>query len=137
MWSHYGGDHTGICLEFHVGNELFLRAFGVNYLEQYPIHVLTKMNPANIIDVILTKAKCWEYEQEYRLIASAKHADGQSLKLFGDFLRLPARSLLSVIVGCKGDYKAVKNIVDATAPGLRVIQIKRAPNEYSLMMGFP
>ena len=137
MWSHYGGGHTGICLEFHVGNQLFLRALGVKYSEQYPVYVLTKMNTPRVLDVLLTKAKCWEYEEEYRLIASARHADGQSLKLFGDFLKLPPRSLLSVIVGCNGDYNAVKRIVDATAPGLRVIQIKRAPNEYNLMMGLP
>jgi len=137
MWSHYGDNHTGVCLEFHVGNRLFLTAHGVQYRETYPTFVLTQMNTIGAMDVLLTKAKCWEYEQEYRLIASPKHADGVPLKLHGDFLELPERSLLSVIVGCNGDYKTVKKIVDAAAPEVRVVQIKRAPNQYNLMMALP
>jgi hypothetical protein len=137
MWSHYGGDHTGICLEFHVGNPLFLAARGVRYREEYPAFVLTKMDTMSVMDVILTKAKCWEYEQEYRLIGSPKQPKGASLRLYGDFLKLPDRSLLSVIVGCNGDYKSVKNIVDVTAPEVRVIRIRRAPNQYNLMMSLP
>ena len=134
MWSHYGGDHTGICLEFHVGNELFLTAHGVVYREEYPTFVVTQMDTINVMDIILTKAKCWEYEQEYRLIGSPHHPDGMPLKLDGDFLRLPHRALLSVIVGCNGDYDAVKKIVGTHAPEVRVIQIARAPNQYNLMM---
>ena len=95
------------------------------------------MGTVNVLDVILTKAKCWEYEQEYRLVGSPKHPDGTPLKLHGDFLKLPDRSLLSVIVGCNGDYKRVKEIVNASAPEVWVIQIKRGPNQYNLMMGLP
>jgi hypothetical protein len=132
-----GGDHTGICLEFHVGNQLFLTAHGVQYREAYPTFVLTQMDTVNVLDVILTKAKCWEYEEEYRLVGSPKHRNGSPLNLYGDFLKLPDRSLLSVIIGCNGDYKGVKKIVDAAAPEVRVIQIRRAPNQYNLMMALP
>jgi Protein of unknown function (DUF2971) len=135
MWSRYGGEHTGICLEFHIGNALFLTARAVQYREHYPAFVVTQIDATNVMDVILTKAKCWEYEQEYRLIGSPKHPDGAPLKLYGDFLKLPDQSLSSVIVGCNGDYKRVKGIADAFAPEMRVIQIKRAPNQYNLMMG--
>jgi hypothetical protein len=134
MWSHYGGEHTGICLEFHVGNPLFLKAHGVQYRERYPVFVVTQMDTNSVMDVILTKAKCWEYEQEYRLIGSTKHLDGAPLKLDGDYLKLPERSLLSVIVGCNGDFEGVKKIVEAFAPEVRVIRIMRAPNQYNLMM---
>jgi hypothetical protein len=97
------------------------------------------MNTVSVMDVILTKAKCWEYEQEYRLIGSPKHPDGipLKLKLYGNFLKLPERSLLSVIVGCDGDYHQVKKIVDAAAPEVRVIQIRRDSNQYNLMMALP
>ena len=130
MWSHYGGDHTGICLEFHIGNPLFLTAHGVKYLDQYPKFVLTRMEPSDAMDFILTKAKCWEYEEEYRLIGSPHHPDGVPLKLDGEFLRLPHDALLSVIVGCNGDYAAVQEIVLTHAPQVRAIQIARAPNQY-------
>jgi hypothetical protein len=137
MWAHYGGDHTGICLEFHVENPLFLSAHGVQYREEYPAYLPTQMDTTEVMRVMLTKAKCWEYEQEYRLFGSPKHPDGFALKLHGDFLKLPDRSLLSVIVGCNGDYDGVKKIVDSAAPEVRVIQIRRAPNQYNLMMGLP
>jgi hypothetical protein len=137
MWSHYGGEHTGICLEFHVGNLLFVAAHGVQYRERYPAFAIARMDSRSVMEVILTKAKCWEYEEEYRLIGSPKHPDGNPLKLHGDFLKLPDRSLLSVIVGCNGDYKHVKAIVDMFTPGVRVIQVRRAPNQYNLMMGLP
>jgi hypothetical protein len=135
MWSHYGGEHTGICLEFHIGNLLFLKAHGVQYREQYPSFELSRMNTPDVMGIMLTKAKCWEYEQEFRLIGSPELPDGDPLKLHGEFLKLPDRSLLSIIVGCNGDYKRVKEIVDVCAPELRVIQIERAPNQYNLMMG--
>jgi len=103
----------------------------------YPAFVFTQMDTTSVMDVMLTKAKCWEYEQEYRLIGSPNLRDAVPLKLYSDFLKLPDRSLLSVIVGCNGDYKGVKKIVDAAAPEVRVIQIRRAPNQYNLMMGLP
>jgi Protein of unknown function (DUF2971) len=137
MWSHYGGDHTGICLEFHVGNRLFLTAHGVKYEKQYPRFVLSQMNSPDALKCILTKAKCWEYEQEYRLIGSPRFPEGAPLKLDGNFLKLPDRALPSVIVGCNGDFGAVKRIVNAAAPEVRVIQIRRAPNQYNLMMAIP
>lgn len=133
MWSHYGRNHTGICLEFHVGNDLFTRVKGVSYEEEFPSIVPTEMYQ-RVLDAILPKAKCWSYEEEFRLIGSPKLPQGNPLRLHGDFLMLPHLALMSVIIGCNGKYDEVKQIVNENAPGLRVTQIVRAPNEYKLLM---
>jgi hypothetical protein len=88
MWSHYADDHKGICIGFQIRSwkdslvikckEGFLqKILGNNYLPLY--HVTYDDNrprPYNIIkrdrnmicDFIYTKGKCWEYEEEYRII---------------------------------------------------------------------
>ncbi len=134
MWSHYAKNHTGICLEFHVSNHLFLKAMPVSYEIKYPqFHIDTMYEHAT--QVVLTKADCWRYEDEFRLIASPDLAIDNPLRLHdGMYLRLPLPSLLSVIVGCKGDYAQVKSVVDKHSPGMRVIRIVRANDEYQLAM---
>ncbi len=133
MWSHYGANHTGICLEFHVGNGLFLDAPAVEYLSEYPT-ILTEelFTPATVKSILLTKAECWKYEDEFRLIGSPDVLEGNPLKLHDNYLKLPDLALMSVIVGCNGDYEAVRSMVEKNAPGLRVSQIVRAPNDYKL-----
>ena len=131
MWSHYAENHRGICLEFHVGNPLFIKARKVTYCSEYPVWVPQEMLTA-ADRVILTKSKDWEYEEEFRLIGSPYYADGNPLKPEGDFFRLPPRSLQSVIVGCEGDYEAVKKIVHDHSPGLPVKRASRVPNHYRL-----
>ncbi len=136
MWSHYAADHTGICLEFHLSNLLFTNVMGVIYEEEFPTILPGEMFD-RVHDVILTKAKCWSYEEEFRLIGSPQLEDGNPQKLYDDCLKLPKLALMSVIVGCNGKHADVNEIVNANAPSLRVIQIVRAPNEYKLLMGLP
>jgi hypothetical protein len=135
MWSHYAAKHTGICLEFHLGNELFLKAQPVNYECEYPTILSEELyTPETVQKVILTKAECWRCEEEFRLIGSPDLPDDNPLKLHDRYLKLPADALMSVIVGCLGDHQAVTKIVQRHSPGTRVIRILRAPNEYKLMM---
>jgi hypothetical protein len=117
MWSHYGGDHKGICLEFHLSNLLFNKVMGVCYEEEYPSMFPEEMF-ARVREAILTKADCWKYEEEFRLIGSPDLPEDDPQRLHGDFLKLPDLALMSVIVGCNGDYDAVKKIVDQHAPGI-------------------
>jgi len=49
-----------------------------------------------------------------------------------NFLKLPETALLSVIVGCQGDYDEVKGLVAAVAPALPVKEAKRVPNRFEL-----
>lgn len=81
MWGHYADGHRGFCLEFDGTVDPFSTAMKVTYSSDFP-----KVNPVNLFrddakfqDIIepmmLTKARCWEYENEWRVLhAQANHA---------------------------------------------------------------
>lgn len=80
MWSHYGRNHTGVCVGFNVDRVLksVPPLFGTYYLEPF----LMEVNYKDILErpkvccksqslweyQLTTKAKDWEYEQEVRLV---------------------------------------------------------------------
>src|ERR1017187_10291790 len=135
MWSHYAQNHTGLCLEFHVGNVLFLKALEVTYRSEYPIWVPQDMDAA-ALDLMLTKSDAWAYEKEFRLVGTT-FPSSHPLKLDGDYLRLPPRALVAVIVGCLGDYDAIRRMVNECASGVAVKRAVRLPNHYSLNIANP
>lgn len=71
LWSHYGGAHRGVCLEFDTSSPLLSKLHKVHYTDTVP-----KVNPVSeflgdtnwIIDLLLMKASCWSYEEEWRAI---------------------------------------------------------------------
>lgn len=71
MWSHYSESHKGICLKFDVlaDPRAFFAPFKVEYEEEYPVwnHIKTDVGESTR-KLITTKAKAWEYEQEYRVL---------------------------------------------------------------------
>ncbi len=74
MWSHYGAHHKGACLVFHATRDprLFAEALPVTYDDEFQTINWVDVNAlvGRLKDVILNKARCWEYEDEYRLIRS-------------------------------------------------------------------
>lgn len=67
MWSHYANNHRGICLEFDTNNSVFGSAWNVEYHEEYPYSPWD--NNFDVMRLALTKAKCWMYEREYRVLS--------------------------------------------------------------------
>ncbi|MFA5293767.1 MAG: DUF2971 domain-containing protein [Phycisphaerae bacterium] len=100
MWSHYTDSHQGICIGFDYNKLLF----GFNNNPCIPDNV--KYPPANeynwnpftnnekeITDkIFFTKASCWEYEQEWRVVLPEKP---RTLQKFNP------DALVSVHLGCK------------------------------------
>jgi len=50
----------------------------------------------------------------------------------GGFLTLPEGALVSVIVGCQGDYDRVLGMVETLAPNVKVKRAVRVPNQYAI-----
>lgn len=71
LWSHYGGAHRGVCLEFDTFSSWFQKLHAVRYRDDIPefdiVDVLLD-DATRILEVMLTKATCWSYEQEWRAI---------------------------------------------------------------------
>lgn len=76
MWSHYANNHRGFCIEYDFSEDSHLRKIAqpVCYRETIPELSLANLHDGaenNFLDVcIFTKAKQWQYEQEWRVIMS-------------------------------------------------------------------
>lgn len=95
MWSHYANSHAGICLEFanHNSEPFIGRSQRVNYLSFYQrAHAIYDDSNAQVDRILLSKAKCWAYEAEWRII---DQETGYGLKYFDPEI------LTGVIFGCK------------------------------------
>ncbi len=96
MWSHYANHHTGFCLEFQTANNFFGRALPIEekyYSPERPcLNLIEHPNPEKIVKALLTKAKDWEYEEEWRII---DHINGPGPQTY------PPEALSGVILGCR------------------------------------
>ena len=69
MWSHYANEHKGICIGFDTRKSLFRFAWQVKYQEEFPIVRRPTDSDEILLDkTLLTKADCWSYEREWRII---------------------------------------------------------------------
>ena len=84
------------------------------------------------VRILLTKSDDWSYEKEFRLVSTSEHASPNPLTLHGDCFVLPFGALKAVIVGCNGDYDAVRRVVKDNAPALPVKRAVRTANHYRL-----
>jgi len=70
MWSHYGDNHQGACLEFDTSNKFFSPLRDVDY--EWGRHDIDLKKPFNENDIItkvmLRKYHDWSYEKEWRII---------------------------------------------------------------------
>ena len=64
-WSHYAGGHRRIAIGFHPNADLQANLFTFAHKVAYSID---KPNHMSFETALLTKAKCWDYEKEWRLI---------------------------------------------------------------------
>ena len=68
MWSHYTVSHKGICMTFDLiaDPNLFIIPLKVVYDDNYP-HYNHLRDNSTILNLFQTKAKCWSYENEFRV----------------------------------------------------------------------
>jgi hypothetical protein len=69
LWSHYANQHKGICVGFRTDIDFFRIAFNVDYVSEFPVIQRPKDDHEAIFQkALLTKAECWRYESEWRII---------------------------------------------------------------------
>src|SRR5258708_9817427 len=132
MLSHYAVNHTGICLEFGCANEVLSSSLQVVYCETYPPLDLADDDSQTILLPLITKAKAWEYEEEYRLIAQeeAEALNYESLITKNNLLLLPDGALTAIIVGCvapEATREAVRATVGRSGRNLDLKHAVRVP----------
>ena len=137
MWSHYGENHRGVCLEFSVDDPIFGFAQEVTYLSSYPQWAPHSLMSTDQPPVLLTKSDDWEYEREYRIIGLAEGVSRpvglqHPLKVSDNFLRLGKGALQAVIAGCEADHEKIRATVQGIDPSLMVKRAVRMRSKYRL-----
>ncbi|WP_148242872.1 DUF2971 domain-containing protein [Enterobacter asburiae] len=134
MWSHYADKHHGICLEFETNNIVFGSAWMVEYHDEYPYH--SWRSDYDPIRLALTKATCWKYEEEYRILPKTNKAnEKQQQSILVDEcnkLVFPRQALKSIIIGCKANYDEIKDFIYELRPDLSVRKALMQHNHYGL-----
>ena len=150
MWSHYGDQHKGLALGFEIDDKLFDSSKTpycgrVIYTEEFPklspddVNMTTDLkfkglnaeknihfadNELIAQKTLYTKAKCWTYEDEWRIIY-----DSFGLKPF------PGK-LVRVVFGCrtnKETIRDVKSILKEHVPNkVALIQLEMSPTAFIL-----
>lgn len=120
LWSHYAASHTGICLKFGASSKtpFFGLAQQVKYKSSYPEIGLLKHSPHEQAQAfLLTKAKDWGYEEEWRII---DHKEGSGQKHF------PEELLLEVILGAKITSQNKDNVLGWLSERKYPVQVSQA-----------
>ena len=122
MFSYYAKEHTGYCLKYRRSKENALSvAREINYEPSYPKfsvyeYPVGKVGPLGD-KVLLTKAKCWEHEAEWRITV----ADCASR-----VIKSPHPILEGIILGCKMTPEQRMEIIELNNRRARPVQIFEA-----------
>lgn len=137
MWAHYANSHKGLCFGFKSTSKVFSEALEVNYSELYP-----QLDPSEndddkfFRDALLTKAKQWSYEKEFRVIA--KEVDSEAyISLKNGFLTFDPTDLVSIVLGCSAttdDIQTLKIILKERKSPVELFQARPASDRYSLII---
>ena len=135
MWSHYADSHRGICIEYDFTQTVKSYkevVFPIEYrskLPDFPYGALFEYNKKNeeqvriaIIDCLLTKDNCWEYEGEWRILhdANAGHM-------------CPMPPISCIYLGAKMEDGLKRTVIQlAKDKGIPVKQMVLKDNTYEL-----
>lgn len=80
-WSHYADSHRGLSLTYSTRRSVLLKqALPIIYSRQRPVlNSFGKQEREAALKAVLTKADCWQYENEWRVIATTDRSDYQPL----------------------------------------------------------
>jgi len=136
LWSHYANKHRGICLGFEVPSNCLLEIkYAANRL---PTRINAELKAGGLDqddmkEILGTKFKSWEYEEESRVFLRLEDRDPDSglyFKGFGSDL-----ALTQVILGsrCEVTKAQVFERMGTTATSVRVIKARLAFTEFGIV----
>ena len=99
MWSHYAGNHNGICIELRLTRkshiDFFANVHEVGYEDQVPtVPFYAPTSLEKVKAFVLTKARHWSYEQELRMVIADK-------KRVPQYVNLPHGIISAIYLGCQ------------------------------------
>jgi DNA-binding phage protein len=134
MWSHYAGDHTGVCLQLERAQDFLTlsSALPVEYSSNYPeVNWVTDFHES-LGKVILRKHRGWAYEQEQRLMRPNNAHK---------YLQFGPDALVGVILGCRATAQhrgTIESLLNERAglgmPSVRLYIALQHESEYRLVV---
>lgn len=130
MWSHYADSHKGFCIEYDTEGLSDLKRsmlYRVIYQEDMidVTNEIVEMNPQAGFISMLSKAKIWDYEKEWRMI----RVDCQFPSSY--YFR---REIKSIILGIKCGKEDTKEICDwARDKGIKVYQANLSSGKFKIV----
>lgn len=117
MWSHYADEHKGFCVRYRLSSRFikYSSMVDVNFCALKPISykkvaMLKDNEKINTRLAFETKAKCWEYEHEVRLIDyNSQKGKYRSISLDEDSV------IEEIIFGCRCPEETIKTIIKLTS----------------------
>lgn len=129
MWSHYADGHRGFCLEFDGTSLPFSKALATRYRNATPslnlVNVLGNQDADAMLEaMVLTKAECWSYEQEWRIL----HAEQSTPYTY------PWENLTAIHLGAAMPYVHLEIIalILRDSP-TRLCQMEKQDNAFSVV----
>ena len=131
MWSHYAGSHSGICLAFaanYIFPECAVERVGYPDSNEYPtVNFFTASKDEQIKAALLTKAKHWDYEREWRVV-DITGPGWHSIR---------PEWLVGLIFGCQtpaAQIAQVRSTVSQRQSSLQLFQAKKKYREFALSL---
>lgn len=131
MWSYYGDSHKGFCIgydsNFLVKSGVFGMGGKIVYRNDFPLLplFLTK-DDFPLLNVLFTKWKKWNHEDEYRLVHTYS---------VGKIIQLPTDSITEIVFGCqlseKDQIKYLEKILNHL-PKAKIFKIELAKDSFGL-----
>lgn len=129
MWSHYGGQHRGFCLEFKTDHEPFNKLRPVKYCKSLPEVDLTQFmlneNYEHVLELFCTKSIDWAYEREWRAI----HAKA------GTLFSYKGEALKAIYFGAKmseQDIDMLCLILHGQIPSVELFRGRKSNSEFRI-----
>jgi hypothetical protein len=109
QWGYYANGHRGFCWVINNKIAPFARAAKVDYAEEHPAIEWVRWKELDLVRLsLLTKAKHWLHEGEYRILVPEREApdrfqvvphNGNGPKGAGKYIRVPPEAIVGVIFG--------------------------------------
>lgn len=129
MWSHYGGQHRGFCLEFRTEYEPFTKLRKVTYSSQVPeidmAQAMIRDDYDHVLELFCTKSIDWKYEREWRAIHNS----------VGTLFTYKATALKSIYFGAKmsdQDVDMICLILHGQNPSVLLYRGRRSNTEFKI-----
>jgi len=148
LWSHYTACHTGVAFQFECIEDLdvpLLAALPVIYADDAPgmadkdeiieyslgLRGMEPPPPNLWIRLVTTKARCWEYEKEWRVIMKRRDYDNDGY----EDCKFSPQEISKVFFGCRireRDKDDILRLLTGQFGHVEVYQAKQNPKMYRL-----